>query len=166
MSSLIEISANLVTLQASKAPMSVDQILSEISRVHKGLTDLESGKQVNIAGEVKPTISNKEAFKKTEVVCMVCGKGGFKTLSRHLHTAHGMKPTEYRKEFGIPRTQSLTAKTYSQARRKSALERGLADNLAKAREVRRANIEAERATVVVEESQFVEVAEVAVATGI
>lgn len=162
MSSLIDVSANLVTLQASKAPMSVDQILSEIGRVHKALTDLESGKQINIIGETISTISNKDAFKKNEIVCMVCGKGGFKTLGLHLTTAHTMTASMYRKQFGIPRTQSLTAKTYSQARRQSALDRGLADNLAMAREVRRAKIEVQEAAVAVDESN---VAEVAVAVG-
>jgi predicted transcriptional regulator len=88
----------------------------------------------------------KEAFKKGEVLCMVCGKGGFKTLARHLGTAHAMMPGAYKKQFGIPSKQPLSAKSYSEARRKMALERGLADNLAKAREVRMANIEAKKAS--------------------
>ena len=75
---------------------------------------------------------------------MLCGKGGFKTLARHLNTAHGMKPGEYKKQFGIPGKQPLAAKNYSDARRKMALDRGLADNLAKARGVRMANIEAKK----------------------
>ena len=75
---------------------------------------------------------------------MLCGKGGFKTLARHLNTAHSMKPGEYKKQFGIPGKQPLAAKNYSEARRKMALDRGLADNLAKARGVRMANIEAKK----------------------
>jgi len=161
MSVLIELAANLVTSQVSKAPISIDQILSEIAKVHKGLTDLESGKSVDSSGEAKPTISNKEAFLKNEVICLVCGKRGFKALGRHLTTAHNMSASMYRKQFGIPRTQPLTSKNYSQTRRKSALERGLADNLAKAREVRRHNIEALKATAVSDESPVVEVAVVA-----
>ncbi len=97
--------------------------------------------------EVKSSLSIKEAFKKNEVVCLVCGKGGFKTLARHLSTAHGMKPGAYKKQFGIPSKQALSAKSYSESRRKMAQDRGLADNLAKAREVRMANIEAKKETV-------------------
>lgn len=89
-------------------------------------------------------MSVKEAFRKNEVVCMVCGKGGFKTLARHLSTAHQMKPGAYKKQFGIPREQALSAKSYSESRKKMALDRGLADNLAKARAVRMANIEAKK----------------------
>jgi predicted transcriptional regulator len=66
---------------------------------------------------------------------MLCGKE-MKTLSRHLKTAHDMKPTEYRKRFDIPRTQPLAARNYSESRREMAKERGLGENLAKARAAR------------------------------
>ena len=55
-----------------------------------------------------------------------------------------MKPGAYKKQFGISSKQALSAKSYSEARRKMAQDRGLADNLAKAREVRMANIEAKK----------------------
>ena len=76
---------------------------------------------------------------------MVCGKGGFKTLARHLNKAHGMKPGEYKKHFGIPSKQPLAAKSFSESRRKLAMDRGLVDVLAKARETRAANIKAKKA---------------------
>ncbi len=67
---------------------------------------------------------------------MICGKE-MKTLARHLKTAHGMKPSEYRKQFEIPRTQPLAARSYSESRRQMAVDRGLGDNLAKARAARK-----------------------------
>jgi predicted transcriptional regulator len=67
--------------------------------------------------EVKPTLTLKEAFRKNEIVCLICGKGGFKTLARHLSTAHDMKPGAYRKQFGIPSKQVLAAKSHSVDRR-------------------------------------------------
>jgi len=78
---------------------------------------------------------------------MICRKGGFKTLSRHLKTAHDLKPGEYRKQFGIKSTQKLAAGSFSEARRQSALDRGMADVLAKARETRMANIAKKKADV-------------------
>jgi predicted transcriptional regulator len=44
-----------------------------------------------------------------------------------------MKPSEYRKMFDIPRTQPLAARAYSESRRQMAIDRGLGENLAKAR---------------------------------
>jgi predicted transcriptional regulator len=147
MATLVEIAAQIVASHASSTPMTSDQLIFEIGKVHSALKKLEAGETVEGVEEpAKSTLSVKEAFKKGEVVCMVCGKGGFKTLARHLSTSHGMKPGEYKKQFGIPSKQSLSAKNYSEARRKMAQDRGLADNLAKAREVRMANIEAKKTT--------------------
>ena len=44
-----------------------------------------------------------------------------------------MTASEYRKQFDIPRSQSLAAKSYSEKRRQMAIDRGLGENLAKAR---------------------------------
>jgi predicted transcriptional regulator len=144
MATLVEIAAQLVAAHASNTPMTSDELLAEISKVHSALKGLEAGQSIEGAQEAKPALTLKEAFKKNEVVCLVCGKGGFKTLARHLSTAHGMKPGAYKKQFGIASKQALSAKSYSEARRKMAQDRGLADNLAKAREVRMANIEAKK----------------------
>jgi len=144
MATLVEIAAQLVSSHASSTPMTSDELLAEISKVHAALKSLEAGQAVEGAEEAKPALTLKEAFKKNEIVCLVCGKGGFKTLARHLSTAHGIKPGAYKKQFGISSKQALSAKSYSEARRKMAQDRGLADNLAKAREVRMANIEAKK----------------------
>lgn len=148
MSTLVELAGSIVAAQASQTPMTAEEMLLTLRNVHATLKELESGTAegaVVAAEEVtKPVVDMKTAFGKKEVVCMVCGKGGFKTLARHLNNAHGMKPNDYRKQFGIPRSQVLASKNYSDSRRKMAMDRGLADNLAKAREVRMANIEAKK----------------------
>jgi predicted transcriptional regulator len=158
MSTLLELAAQLVTSQVSKTPMTADQMISEIQKVHAGLKQLDKGQQVQPTEQIKPSITVKEAFKKNEVVCMVCGKGGFKTLKKHLQS-HGLKPGEYKKQFGISSKQALTAKSYSDARRKTAVERGLADKLALAQQARIAKIGSKSDGVVVEENSVVEVLE-------
>jgi predicted transcriptional regulator len=67
-----------------------------------------------------------------------------KTLTRHLRMVHNLKPGEYGKQFAIPTKQPLTAKRFSEARRRSALERGLVDVLARARDTRIAKIQAKK----------------------
>ncbi len=147
MATLIELASEIVSAHASTAKLTTEELLAELEKVHAALKALEGGQEVAapVAEEGKPALTVKEAFKKNEVVCMVCGKGGFKTLTRHLKQAHDLKPGQYKKQFGIPSKQSLAAKSFSDARRKSALERGLADNLAKARAVRAANIAEKKA---------------------
>lgn len=75
---------------------------------------------------------------------MVCNKGGFQTLKKHIDSAHQLTPGQYRKQFGIKSTQKLAAKSFSEERSKAALDRGMVDILAKARETRMATIEAKK----------------------
>jgi predicted transcriptional regulator len=136
MPTLLQLTAAIVSAHVSNKQMSSDEMLQELQNVYTSLKALEAGVPITIgtlASTVTPKLSIKQAFKKDEVICMVCGKGGFKTLKRHLSQAHDLKPGQYRKQFGIPSTQSLSAKSYSEARRQTALDNNLADGLAKAR---------------------------------
>jgi predicted transcriptional regulator len=141
MATLVELAAEIVSSHASNSPLSTEQLLSEIQKVYAALQALESGAETPAAEAPKAAITVKDAFKKNEVVCMICSKGGFKTLTRHLKTAHDMKPGAYRKQFGIARTQPLAARSFSESRRQMAQDRGLGDVLAKAREKRAANLQ-------------------------
>lgn len=145
MATLVEVAGQVVAAHAAGNKLTTEELLLEIGKVHAALKCLEAGEQIESSEEAKPFLSVKEAFRKNEVFCMVCGKGGFKTLTRHLSTAHQLTPGAYKKQFGIPSGQSLSAKVYSESRKQMALDRGLADNLTKARAVRRANIEARKA---------------------
>jgi predicted transcriptional regulator len=144
-STILELTASIVSSHASVTEMTGEELLLELQKVHAALQKLEVvGAEGAPVEDSKPTITLKKAFQADQVVCMICGKGGMKTLTRHLAQVHNMKPGAYRKQFGIPSGQSLTAKNFSEARRKMAQERGLADNLAKAREVRAAKLKAKQ----------------------
>jgi predicted transcriptional regulator len=136
MATLIELTAQIVSAHLSNQQMSSDEMLQELQKVYTSLKALEAGSPIAIESSVStesPKLTVKQAFKKDEIICMVCGKGGFKTLKRHLTMAHGLKPGEYRKQFGIPSTQSLTAKSYSESRRQTAIDKGLGEGLVKFR---------------------------------
>jgi predicted transcriptional regulator len=151
MATLLELAAEIVSSHASTTALSTDELLQEIQKVYSALQGLETGKQAPTSEEPKPAIRVKDAFKKNEVICMICGKGGMKTLARHLTTIHSMKPGAYKKQFGIPSKQPLAAKSFSESRRQMALDRGLAGNLAKARAVRAENLASKKAQKVVKE---------------
>jgi len=139
-SSLVELTAGIVFSHAVGTEMSSDELIQEITRVFATLKKLETdGAALETApAPGAPLLTMKKAFQNDQVGCLVCGKTGFKTLTRHLKQAHDLKPGQYRRQFNIPSSQSLTAKNYSEARRKSANENNLAANLEKARAVRAA----------------------------
>ncbi len=129
-----ELAAQILSAHLAKTEMTKDEIFAELTELHSTLSALERGEVPASAVEAtnEPVVTRKKAFGKDKIYCMICGKG-FKTLSRHLRTAHDMTPKDYRKQFDIPRSQSLAARSYSESRRQMAVDRGLADNLAKAR---------------------------------
>lgn len=140
-SSLVELTASIVSSHAVGTELSSDDLIQEINRVFATLKKLDTDGSVAEASadtSGAPAMTLKKAFQNDQVGCLVCGKTGFKTLTRHLKQAHDLKPGQYRKQFNIPSSQSLTAKNYSEARRKSANENNLAANLEKARAVRAA----------------------------
>jgi predicted transcriptional regulator len=147
MATLLELTATIVSSHASMSELSSDELLQEIQKVYAALQKLEGtvAEEAETVEAKAPAITLKKAFQADQVVCMICGKGGMKTLARHLAQVHKMKPGEYRKQFGIPRTQALTARNFSESRRQMAHDRGLAANLAKAREIRAAKLKTKKA---------------------
>lgn len=145
---LVELTANIVSSHASSAEMTSDELLLEIQKVYQALKNLENDGSVDAAGaapEVPAVVNPKKSIQKDQIVCLICGKGGFKTLSRHLKQAHDMKPGAYRKQFKLPVGTPLAAKNYSEARRQAALSNNLGENLAKGRMARLERLAAAKA---------------------
>lgn len=141
---LLSLTADIVSAHASTNELTQEALLTEIGHVFAKLAALagEEG-TVDIAGEsaapapeeVRPAVPLAAAFGADKVFCMVCG-AGMKTLKRHLAAAHGLKPGQYRKQFGIPAGTLLVASKYSEARKEMAKGLNLAERLEKARAAR------------------------------
>lgn len=133
---LVELTAEIVSSHASVNEMDKEALLDEIEAVFTKLKSLARDEgEAEVAPEEKPAVSLKAAFGAEKVYCMVCGKG-FTTLKKHIAIAHNMTPKDYRKKFNIPAKTPLVAKKYSEAKKKMALQLGLAEKLAKARKKR------------------------------
>lgn len=149
MATLSELTVQVLAARLTKKEMSLEELQKEMVTISQMIKAIDEGTPQEPVTEApveesKPQLTIKQAFKKDEIVCMVCGKGKFKTLKKHLSVAHQLTPGQYRKQFGIKSTQKLAAKSFSDARRQAAKDRGMIDILAKARETRMANIEANK----------------------
>jgi predicted transcriptional regulator len=140
MAIILEMTATIVAAHAQTTTLTTDDLIGELKKVHAALQAIESGTTVveePIATEpAAPTLTLKQAFRTNEVFCLVCGKGGMKTLTRHLNQAHQLKPAQYRKQFNIPKTQPLMSKAYAAKRKEIAAGMDLGANLEKARAAR------------------------------
>lgn len=150
MSNLTELTTQIIAARAARKDMSKEEFQEEMQMVYSFLKGIEEGSVQPTAQETladtKPLkINLKQYFKKDEVICAICNKG-FKTLKRHLSIAHGLKPGEYRKQFSISSSQSLAAKSYVESRRQMAIDKGLGEGLAKARAIKKAEMERKNAS--------------------
>jgi len=141
MATLLEMAKEIAEAHATTTTLGTDELIREIQLIHAVLRRLESGASSSDTPPSEtlstlPTLSVKQAFKSNEVICMICGKGGMKTLTRHLNQAHQMKPAKYRKEFDIPKSQPLMSRKYAETRKQIAARMDLAANLEKARATR------------------------------
>lgn len=143
MASLLEMTVDIVKSHAQTAPLTTEELVQELAKVYSALQALESGvaapqleAEIQNTAPETPALTLKQAFKTNEVVCMICGKTGMKTITRHLNQAHQMKPAQYRKQFNIPKTTPLMSKAYAAKRKEIAAGMDLGANLEKARAAR------------------------------
>jgi len=93
--SLVELTANIVSSHASGSQISRDELIQEINDVYNALKQLESNIPAVLEEEIPtgPVLTFKKAFQNDQVGCMICGKTGFKTLTRHLKQAQTTRQT-------------------------------------------------------------------------
>ena len=121
--SLATLTADIVSAHVSNNSVSISDIGSLVQRVHDALTALAQPAEETPEPKT-PVVSVRASVKPDYIVCMECGKKQ-KTLRRHLMTAHGMTPEQYRKDYGLAESYPMTAPNYSQLRRDMAKAIGL-----------------------------------------
>ncbi|MGA1795952.1 MAG: MucR family transcriptional regulator [bacterium] len=134
---LVEMAAEIVTAQASKTNMNAEEINDSLRKLYVTLKDIRdeetllTGAAEGREGE-KPCIEPGSSIQRNKIICCECGKE-FKQLSKSHLRSHGLTPKEYKKKYGIPGGQALTAKSLTAKRRKLAKEMKLGSKLAEYR---------------------------------
>lgn len=121
---LIELTADIVAAHVSNNSVAVGDVANLVQRVHGALAGLGQSAQEPEEQKKVPVVSVRASIKPDYIVCMECGKKQ-RTLKRHLQSAHGMTPDQYRQDYGLPREYPMTAPSYSQQRQEMARSIGL-----------------------------------------
>jgi predicted transcriptional regulator len=121
---LIQLTADIVCSHLENNSVAVGDVPNLIQQVHKALAGLGAPAVEQPQEKKTPVVSARASVKPDYLVCMECGKKQ-KTLRRHLQTAHGLTPDQYRADYGLPRDYPMTAATYSETRRTMAHSIGL-----------------------------------------
>lgn len=130
MATISELTVQVVTARLARKEMSLEELQKEMVLISNMIKDIDAGVVPETAVEapeeaVKPQkINFKKVFKDNEVVCLICNKG-FITLKRHLNKVHQITDKEYKLQFGIPSSQPLVAKSYSEKKKADAQKNNL-----------------------------------------
>jgi predicted transcriptional regulator len=92
--------------------------------VHEALAGLGAAPAEQAPQKKEPVVSVRALVKPDYIVCMECGKRQ-KMLKRHLQTAYGMTPQQYRSDYGLPDSYPMVAADFAQMRRDMAKSIGL-----------------------------------------
>ncbi|MGD9915923.1 MAG: MucR family transcriptional regulator [Rhizobiaceae bacterium] len=120
---LISLTADIVAAYVTKNQVAAGDIATLIGQVHHSMASLGAGGAV-AKEPPKPAIAVKKSITPDYIVCLEDGKK-FKSLKRHLGTAYGITPDEYRQKWGLPADYPMVAPNYAAARSELAKATGL-----------------------------------------
>jgi predicted transcriptional regulator len=104
---------------------SVTRALEQASRQLVGAPSEAAAHEAAVVSEAqKPAVPVRRSVQPDHIVCLEDGMK-VKTLKRHLQSAHGMTPQQYREKWGLARDYPMTAPAYSERRSQMARDLGL-----------------------------------------
>lgn len=135
---LLEIAADIVQVQVSNSQLSSEEIMSSLRQIFGALQEVERLETQGSPPEAEkepeapaPEQSDpKDSIKADKIICLECGAEMRQLTARHLRE-HGLSLREYRKKYGFPLKQALSARSLTKQRSKLAKKRGLPENLRK-----------------------------------
>ncbi|MXO66859.1 MucR family transcriptional regulator [Altericroceibacterium endophyticum] len=119
---LITLTSDIVAAHVSNNNVTVEDVPSLIQNVYGALANLGEAEQVEEKPE--PAVSIRASIKPDYLVCLEDGKK-MKMLKRHLMTAYGMTPEDYRTRWDLPADYPMVAPNYAEKRRELAKKIGL-----------------------------------------
>jgi predicted transcriptional regulator len=122
---LIGRSAEIVSAFVSNNSVRVSDLGSLIESVHTSLLHLSGAAPVEAAPVLaEPAVPIRKSVTNDHVYCLEDGKK-FKSIRRHLMTAHGLTPDQYREKWSLPVQYPMVAPSYASARSDLAKNSGL-----------------------------------------
>lgn len=119
---IIKATTDIVEAYVAKAPVPKTEIVDLIHSVHSALAQLD-GQSRKLLQKPIPAVPIKKSITPDYLICLEDG-GKFTMLKRHLRTAYGMTPDEYRAKWGLPRDYPMAAPNYTRSRSNFAKQTG------------------------------------------
>ncbi len=120
---LLAYTTEIVSAYVSNNAMARDEVSALIETVFKTLASLDGG-AASAVDRPQPAVPIKRSVTPDHIICLEDGKK-LKMLKRHLKTAYGMSPEEYRERWGLPSDYPMVAPNYAKQRSRLAKDIGL-----------------------------------------
>ena len=121
---LLTLTADIIAAHVQNNKLAASELPVAISSVYDALAQLGTPAAAPAAEAPTPAVSVRSSVKADAITCLDCGKKQ-KTLKRHLATAHGLTPDQYRTKWNLPQSYPMVAADYAALRADLAKKIGL-----------------------------------------
>lgn len=120
---LLSLTAEIVSSHVTRNHVDTTDVAGLIRVVHQALAGL-SQPQVEEEPALEPAVPVRRSITPDYIICLEDGRK-LKMLKRHLMTAYGMTPDQYRAKWGLQPDYPMVAPNYARRRQELAVEIGL-----------------------------------------
>jgi len=120
---ILVLTAQIVSAHVAANSVGADALPELIRDVYRALDTVGAAPAVP-AERPQPAVPVKRSVFADYIICLEDGKK-LKMLKRHLMSAYGMTPDQYRERWGLPSDYPMVAPTYAQHRSSLAKKIGL-----------------------------------------
>jgi predicted transcriptional regulator len=121
-SDVLELTARIVAAHVTRNPTPTEGLPGLILDVHRALSTL--GREAPAPDKPQPAVPVRKSVFPDYIICLEDGKK-LKMLKRHLKTAYGMTPDQYRERWGLGPDYPMVAPNYASHRSDLAKKIGL-----------------------------------------
>ena len=118
----VSITAEIVAAYVQRNVLERDELPALIRHVHASVIGLAEGSSAPADVALTPAVPIKKSVTPEFIICLEDGKK-FKSLKRHIGSAHNLTPQRYRAKWGLPYDYPMVASAYAATR--SALAKSL-----------------------------------------
>jgi predicted transcriptional regulator len=120
---ILALTAEIVSAHVANNSVGQSDVPELIQSVYGKLTEIASGEDAT-AVELTPAVPIRKSITDDFIICLEDGKK-LKMLKRHLMTAYGMTPEDYRAKWGLKPDYPMVAPNYAAKRQELAKKIGL-----------------------------------------
>jgi predicted transcriptional regulator len=121
---VLQMTTQIVAAYVGQNSVGETQIPDVIKSVYASLSGLDGRTETTAKAKQKPAVSIKKSITADYLICLEDGKR-LKMLKRHLRTAYGLSPEDYRAKWGLVSDYPMVAPNYAKQRSAFAKKIGL-----------------------------------------